>query len=222
MTEIYRIFFTFIFGILTLMLNPEIDLKRDAKILPPPEGIQNFHFGFQENFADLFWLNFIQSAFDCSKYKDPNNVRCPHDWGFKTLNTASLLAPRFGALYEFGAVKLTVLLDDHKGAAELFERGLAHIKGNWKLSYRAAYVYLQELKNYNRAGQLLEKSADEGAPFWTRSLASRMYKKSGRLELSYRVLEDLYRQAEEGPWKEDLGKRMAKTAEKLRTSASFQ
>ncbi len=170
----------------------------------------------------MFWLGFIQSAFDCSKYKDPNGENCPYRWGYKTLNTASILAPKFEALYKFGAVKLTVLLDDHEGAAELFERGLGYIKDSWILNYRAAYLYLEELKNFNRAGELLEKAAALGAPFWTKSLASRMYDKSGQLELSYRVLEDLHREASEGVWRDDLAGRMAKIAEKLRASGDLE
>ena len=184
-TEVVKLIFTFIFGVSTLVLDPAAELKSKAKILPPPEGVEYFHFGFRDSLADLFWLGFIQSAFDCSKYKDPNHETCPYRWGYKTLNTASILAPKFEALYKFGAVKLTVLLDDHDGAAKLFERGLSHIKDSWLINYRAAYLYLQELKDFTRAGELLEKAANLGAPFWTRSLASRMYDKSGQLELSF-------------------------------------
>lgn len=217
-SEAVRFFLTFVFGASTIFLNPAKDLKEKAKVLPPPEGVEYFHFGFQDSFADLFWLGFIQNAFDCSKYRDPNHEVCPYRWGYKTLSVASMLAPRFEALYKFGAVKLTVLLDDHTGAAELFERGLSYIHDSWLINYRAAYLYLQELKDFDRAGKLLENAADLGAPFWTRSLASRMYDKSGQLELSYRILEDLHREAAEGPWREDLEKRMSVIANKLRAS----
>lgn len=216
-TEAFKIFYTLFFGLMALFLNPTDDLKENAKVLPPPAGIEYFHFGFKDSFADLFWLGFIQNAFDCSKYKDPNGERCPYRWGYTVLNTASILAPKFEALYKFGAVKLTVLLDDHEGSAILFERGLLEIKDSWIINFRAAYLYLEELKNYPRAGELLERAADLGAPFWARSLASRMYDQSGQLELSFRILEDLHRKAEEGPWKEDLSKRMAVIAEKLRS-----
>ncbi|MGH1467699.1 MAG: hypothetical protein ACRBBP_02320 [Bdellovibrionales bacterium] len=221
-SEGLKILFTFFFGFSAFFLDPAADLKEKVKILPPPEGVEYFHFGFKDSFADMFWLGFIQSAFDCSKYKDPNKEYCPYRWGYKTLNTASILAPKFEALYKFGAVKLTVLLDDHEGAAELFERGLSYITDSWVLNYRAAYLYLQELKDFNRAGKLLENAAVLGAPFWTRSLASRMYNKSGQLELGYRILEDLHRESPEGPWRTDLEERMAKIAEKLRASGELE
>ncbi len=213
-----KISLAFFFGVCVLFLNPLKDFKKNTKILPPPKGVEYFHFGFKDNVADFFWLSFIQNAFDCSKYKDPEHRYCPNRWGYRTLNAASILAPKFKALYEFGAVKLTVLLDDHKGAVELFERGLAHIKDSWIINYRAAYLYLEELKDFKRAGQLLEQAAALGAPFWTRSLASRMYYKSGQLELSYRVLKDLYKEASDGFWKDDLRGRMFQIDKKLRDS----
>lgn len=217
-SEVLKILSTIIFGVSTFLLNPSLDLKKQAKILPPPEGIEYFHFGFKDSFADMLWLGFIQNAFDCSKYKDPNHEYCSKRWGYRVLDTASILAPQFEAIYKFGAVKLTVLLDDHEGAADLFERGLEHIKDSWIINYRAAYLYLEELKDYNRAGELLEKAASLGAPFWARSLASRMYDRTGQLELSYRILEDLYREAPEGAWRDDLEARMIKISEKLRAS----
>ncbi len=194
-------------------------LKSEAQILPPPNGAEHFHFGFKETVSDVLWLSFIQNSFQCSKYKDPNKERCPNRWGYRTLKTASLLSPKFRALYEYGAVKLAVLLDDSDGAADLFETGLEEVGDSWIIAFRAAYLYLEELEDYNKAGELLEKTEKLGGPFWTRSLASRMYKKSGQLELSYSILEDLYESADEGPWKEDLLKRMQSIAQKLRSNS---
>jgi len=198
------------------MLDPQKEIKEEVKVLPPPAGVENLHFGFKESMADLLWLDFIQHAYDCSKYKDPNGEHCPERWGYRTLKTASMLAPKLKALYKFGAVKLSVLLDDHEGAADLFDVGLKEYSDDWILNYRAAYLYLEEINNPEKAAVLMMKAADTGAPFWTRSLASRLYDRSGKLELSMRVLEDLYKTAEEGPWKEDLANRIGELAKKLR------
>lgn len=204
-----------IFGGALVFLDPAKELKEEVKILPPPSGVENLHFGFKESMADLVWLDFIQHSFDCSKYKDPEGEHCPKRWGYKTLKTASLLAPKLKALYKFGAVKLSVLLDDHEGAADLFEVGLKQYSDDWVLNYRAAYLYLEEIKNPDKAASLMIKAADSGAPFWTRSLASRLYDQSGRTELSVRILEDLYKNADEGPWKEDLASRISVLMKKL-------
>lgn len=205
-----------VFGGAVVLLDPGKEIKEEVKILPPPSGMENLHFGFKESMADLLWLDFIQHAFECSNYKDPKGEHCPERWGYKTLKTASLLSPKLKALYKFGAVKLSVLLDDHQGAADLFETGLNEYSDDWILNYQAAYLYLEEIKNPEKAADLMMKAADSGAPFWTRSLASRMYDKSGKIELSIRVLEDLHKNADEGPWKEDLASRISSLSAKLR------
>ena len=204
-----------IFGGAVIFLDPQNEIKEEVKVLPPPSGVENLHFGFKESMADLLWLDFIQHAYDCSKYKDPHGVHCPERWGYKTLKTASLLDPRLKAVYKFGAVQLSVLLDDHEGAADLFDTGLNEFSDDWILNYRAAYLYLEVIKNPEKAADLMMKAADSGAPFWTRSLASRMYDQSGKIELSIRVLEDLYKNADEGLWKEDLASRIGVLTERL-------
>gem|GEM_PF-1928135 len=205
-----------VFSAAVVFLDPQKEIKEEVKILPPPSGVENLHFGFKESMADLLWLDFIQHAFDCSEYKDPEGEHCPERWGYKTLKTASVLAPKLKALYKFGAVKLSVLLNDHEGAADLFEIGLKEYDDDWVLSYRAAYLYLEEINNPEKAAKLMMQAADSGAPFWTRSLASRLYDKSGKLELSIRVLEDMHQSAEEGPWKKDLASRISVLAQKLK------
>lgn len=210
----------FLLVVLIFKLDPNKELKTQGKILPPPKGVENVHFGFKEAAADLFWLDFIQHNFECSKYKDPDEKHCPQRWGYETLKSASLLAPKLKALYKFGAVQLSVLLDDHEGAADLFDQGLKEYSDDWIINYRAAYLYLEEIKDKEKAAHLMLKAAESGAPFWARSLASRLYDDSGRLELSLRILEDLHQKASEGPWKKDLESRMHIIAQKIRSGSS--
>lgn len=217
MIKAFFIFLFFLGGI--GFLNPSSDLKKNVKVLPPPDHLEKFHFGFKENMADLLWLDFIQRAYDCSKYEDPKGEHCPLRWGYKVLNTASKLAPKFEVLYVHGAVQLTVLLDDHLGAKEVFERGLQHFKDNWLINYRAAYLYLEELHDNERAAELMDHAAKVGAPFWTRSLASKLYDREGRWEMSYRILSELYEEAEEGPWKEELAERLKKIVQKIKQNS---
>lgn len=181
-----------------------------SKHLPPPETLSETHFGFNLVLSDLLWLDFIQRSFDCSRYKNPDN--CVNRWPYKVLNEASQLDPKFVVLYLHGAVHLSVINDDHEGAAALFERAFEHINDNWVLYYRAAYLNMVELDNQGTAAHYLLKAADLGAPDWTRSLASKVYTKIGRVELSYRTLKDLYDRMEESPWKEEIGERLEKLA----------
>jgi len=197
-------------------LDPQKEIKEQVKVLPPPAGLEKLHFGFQDAVADVLWLDFIQHAYDCSKYKDPNGKHCPERWGFQTLKTASLLAPRLKVLYEYGAVQLSVLLDDHRGAAQLFDRGLKEFSGDWAMHYRAAFLYIEEIKNTAKAADLMLKASNLGAPYWTKSLASRLFDQSGQIELSLRVLEELHQNTKAGPWKDELASRIGELAQKYR------
>lgn len=207
---------------LTCFLNPSKDIKDYVFIGAPPEEVEYFHFGFKETLADLFWLQFIQHAFDCSKYKDPKGEHCSPRWGYKVLKAASRLSPGFEVLYVHGASQLSVLLNDSKGAAEIFEKGLQHIQKSWLIPYRAAYVYMEELKENARAAELMNLAAQKGAPFWARSLASKLYGKEGRWELTLQILSELYTEAEEGAWKRDLQKRISYAQSQLLKSGAVK
>lgn len=212
-------FHFFLVGILfflaTFVVNPKVGSDENYKVLPPPDGVEYTHFGFRNAFADLLWLQFIQRSWDCSKYKDPNGQHCPHRWGYRTLKASSILDSRFMAIYLFGATKLTVLLDDHEGAADLYDMGLSYYPNDWKLNYNASYIYIEELKDNERAAFLLNRASENGAPEWTRSLASRLYKKSGKLELSFRLLKSLYEDVEAENWKAELEKRLQELAKEI-------
>ena len=178
--------------------------------MPPSAKLDQSHFGFNMVLADLLWLEFIQNSFDCSRYEDPNN--CASRYPYKVLEEASQLDPRFLELYLHGAVQLSVINDDHSGAGLLFERAFEHIDDNWVIYYRAAYLNMIELGEDEKAAKFLIKAADLGAPYWTRSLASKLFTKLGKIELSHRTLKDLYDQTDEGPYKEELRRRLNKLA----------
>lgn len=191
------------------------------KHFPPHSTLDQSHFGFNLVLSDLLWLDYIQHAYECSNYV-AGGKNCAQRWGYLTLNEATELDPKFKELYYHGAVKLSVILSDHEGAGEIFERGVKHNKDSWLIYYRAAYVNLIELNNPEKAADYLNKSSTLGAPIWAKSLASKLYTKSGKVELGYRLLYELYQEAEEGPWKKDLEQRLSATAETLRkNSKSF-
>jgi len=199
--------FLFILGL--YFFKPNVSESK-AKHLPPPSTMNQTHFGFNLVLSDLLWLDFIQRSFDCSRYENPDN--CASRWPYKVLNEASELDPKFLVLYLHGAVHLSVINDDHEGAAALFERAFENINDNWILYYRAAYLNMIELDKQDKAADYLVKAGSLGAPDWTKSLASKIYTKLGRLELSYRTLKDLYEDTEEGPWREELKGRLEKLA----------
>jgi hypothetical protein len=184
--------------------------KSGSYLVPPPEYIEFFHFGFRESVADSFWLRWIQDSDTCQTYLTPlvivgdaenasqalqtdlvtipRHKICDHSWGFKMLDAVTKLAPKFEMPYLAGASALAILVEDYAGATVIYERGLHEYPGNWQLLYRAAFHYQFNLKDLPRAAELLLRAADLGAPVWIRSLASRLYSSVGQLELGLSVL----------------------------------
>jgi len=180
-------------------------------LAPPPEYIEHFHFGFNDSMADSFWLRWIQDSENCTVYArelktqtyditrrgdsfyNPRYKVCDGSWAFKMLDAVTKLAPRFKMPYLAGGISLAVLTEDYQGATIIFDRGLKVYPEDWLLLYRAAFHYLYDLDDLVRAAELLERAADHGAPPWTKSLASKLYSKSGRLELGISTLESYRR-----------------------------
>lgn len=188
------------------------DLKKDRFLIPPPEYIEYFHFGFNESMADSFWLRWVQDVDLCVVYNGeaeklqplpqetqdrltyvPRYKKCDNSWAFKMLDTVSKLAPRFMMVYVGGATTLSVLIEDYEGASVIFDRGVKTYPNDWTLNYRAAYHFLYDRGDTARAAELLVNAADHGGPVWLKSLASRLYSRAGRAELGLSVLES-YRQ----------------------------
>lgn len=176
---------------------------KKGRIHPPPTGLENVHFDFNEIIADSLWLTYIQQAWNCQ-----NEKLCYPNWGFRVLDEVTLLSPRFKNPYIHGATMLSVLLDDRYGAKVIFDRGLIEYPDDWLLNYRAGYHYLVELNNNEKAADLLNHASIHGAPHWTKSLAARLYEKSGNLEISEALIISLIASSNSPEWKESLQKRL--------------
>lgn len=181
----------------------------DQFLVPPPEYIEYFAFGFGESIADSIWLRWIQDSDNCQTYLkpvenltvepkpveekahtyyDPRHKVCDNSWAFKMLDAVTKLAPRFKMPYVAGGISLSVLTEDYAGANVIFDRGIAAYPDDWNLAYRAAYHYLFDMKDKARAAELLNLASDHGAPYWVKSLAARLFSESGQLELGLRTL----------------------------------
>ena len=186
--------------------------KADKSLLiPPPENVHLMSFGYAENFADSFWLRWVQNPEECGKgkiariefeknykgYKGENKNKqdlklgfdrdlrrvCSKGWAFLMLDAITNLAPRFRYSYLVGTTILSVLVDDHEGAAILYEKALKQFPSDWKFFYGAAYHYLFELDDIEKAAKYLRQAGSLGAPKWVFSLASKLYSKSGQIFL---------------------------------------
>ena len=194
--------------VLSVILHDNTPTVVSEKFLaPPPEKIEYFHFGFRESVADSLWLRWIQDSDYCqtylapvqilkdeSKYSDsilanPRHRVCDNSWAFKMLDAVTRLAPKFKMAYLAGATSLAVLVEDYPGASVIFNRGVENYPNEWPLLYRAAYHFMYDTQDLPRAAELLTRAADNGAPIWLRSLASRVYTQSGQLMLGITTLE---------------------------------
>lgn len=210
--------------------------NKERFLIPPPEYIEYFHFGFNESMADSFWLRWIQDLEVCmtythkptmldqptidqdeARFHTPRYKNCDNSWAFKMLDTVTKLAPRYLMAYIGGAVSLSVLVEDYEGASVIFDRGTTVYPKDWTLLYRAAYHFLYDRKDFAKAARLLEQSAANGAPIWVKSLASRLYTKSGQVELGLNVLQSYRAQVEGNKIAEqDVDKRIAELKKQLK------
>lgn len=165
-----------------------------SRYISPPPMLEHFTFGYAEILADSIWVRTIQDMDYCeNSIAEVNGVSlCNNEsWLYKMINTITNLSPRFRTPYAVGSLALTVLITDIEGASKIFDKAVAAFPNDWPILYRAAYHYLYEVKDNKKAGDLLVRAADNGAPSWTRTLAGRLYSDSGNIELAEKLLQEM-------------------------------
>ena len=199
-----------------------IATKHPPIYIPPPKYIHHFSFGYYESLSDSLWLRWVQDVDICGANKVSRqsvlpqkqiprhiagqlnqlndkilvplrNKICDRGWSFRLLDAITRLTPKFRMPYAVGASTLSILIDDHLGAKIIYERAMKYFPDDWKILYRAAYHYLYELQELEKAAELLDRAGDAGAPFWVKSLASRLATRAGKIDLGIRTLEEYFR-----------------------------
>lgn len=180
------------------------DATTQRYLIPPPEQIEHFSFGFQESMADSLWLRWIQDNDVCQTYagaqpkkavpanagvfSNPRYKFCDNSWSFKMLDAITRLAPKFKMPYEAGAITLTVITEDYEGAKIIFDRAIQAYPDDWSILYRASYHYMFDRNDLPKAAELLSRAGRLGGPYWLNLLAARLYSKNGQLELGINTL----------------------------------
>lgn len=172
-------------SIIYINKNYTIPKKVQNTILYPPKYMSLFSFGYADYYADVLWLRLIQDIDFCEKGKN----KCSEGWAYKMLDSITELSPKFRTAYAFGALTLSVLVNDIKGSSKIFRKAIKNFPNDWEILYRASYHFLLEEKDNVLAAQLLQRSAENGGPNWLYSLASRLHKKEGSLLLGIVSLE---------------------------------
>lgn len=160
------------------------------QLIAPPAGMERFVFGYQEVTADAMWIRSIQDFDYCDAQIAKNTCR-NNSWLYLMLESITNLSPSFRIPYAAGALALTVIISDIEGATKIFDKGVKAFPNDWPIAYRAAYHYLYELKDKERAAELLRQAARNGAPPWLYSLSGRLYSESGEHELAESLLQEM-------------------------------
>ncbi len=170
----------------------------NLNLIPPPQGIQRFTFGYDEVMADTLWLRVIQDFHVCESAKDGiarmadrvnDESICSLGWVYKMVDSITDLAPRWKLPHSRGAMLLSIVVDDRAGATRIFQKGLQRFPFDYQLNYGAAYHYIWEEKQPEKAAPLLIRAAQAGGPPWMYSLAGKLYSEEGKLDLAIEVME---------------------------------
>lgn len=161
--------------------------------LVAPENMNLFSLGYSQILADSFWIRIIQDFDFCENRPkgvyDPRKFKCEKGWVFQMISSVIELDPLFRQAHLYGALMLTVIVNDIEGASAIFDKATARFPTDWEILYAASYQAMVEEKNLPKASRLLNEAGQHGAPVWTRSLAARLQQKAGQLELAKAILE---------------------------------
>jgi tetratricopeptide (TPR) repeat protein len=193
-------------------------VKSDASFLPPPDGLKHFLLGYNDAAASLLWLRVVQNLDYCetgkyglSDYVAPvpkkgqtfleavverkmKPSKCHKGWVYKMLNAISTIEAKFKLVYDHGASFLSIIVDDREGARLIFEKGLQLYPNDWRLNFNAAYLYLWELQDTQRAADLMRKAVQNGAPLIVAKFAARIYDHNGKADVAEAVLREALHQ----------------------------
>ena len=188
----------------------------------PPELIRHFSFGFSDLYADILWMRLIQDIDFCSSqkglpvYDGKTKYQCEKGWSYKMTEAVTELAPRFLSPYEISGSIMSIVMGDKAGAKKIYDKGVKNFPNNWKMHFSAGYHYLLELKEEEKAAELLIRAADLGGPYWLYALAAKTYGKIGKLLLSREILIEAIKKDVTGNYKKALEMRLKKVEQKIK------
>lgn len=203
-------FFVLIISIACLTTGFFIDTSkpesRTAYIAPPLE-VKYLTGGFKHQASDSFWLRAVQDMDFCEQ--KINKTECVGgSWLFKVIDLVVELDDRFKEAYYYGALALTIIISDYKGASVIFDKGTSVFPKSWPLLYAAAYHAAFEEKNHLKASRLYFVAAENGAPAWVKSLAGSMAVKAGDVETAIKILQNMIKIESDPKWIAKLEKKI--------------
>ena len=160
----------------------------------PPEVIKYFSFGYNDIYADLLWIRYIQNADFCRYeqgipvYDGKTKYKCHKGWAYHMSNAITELAPRFKKPYVLSSVIMGVIMGDKEGTRLILDKAVERFPDDWDISFHAGHHYLMELNQPYKAADLLLNAAKRGGPIWLYSLSAKLYSESGRLDVAEKMV----------------------------------
>ena len=192
----------------------------------PPESIQNFAFGYNDVYADLLWIRYIQNADYCNyeqglpKYDGKTRYKCHKGWAYYMAHAITELAPRFKKPYLLSGTMLSVIVGDKEGARLISEKAVKQFPNDWDVYFHAGYHYLIELDQPEQAARSLLKAAQLGGPIWLYSLSAKLYTKAGRLNVAEKLLKKVIEEDPESQYIKTLKERLEEVQQKKQKAES--
>ena len=214
---------------LQAFLGQQRSYVKPTHLVPPSNSIKHFTFGYDHFLSALMWVRVVQDFHVCDQQKEravfpgpnPNldpitdaltrelpDSTCEMGWVYKMLDVITELSPNFKRVYYDGATMLSVIVDDREGAKKIYDKGIEMYPDDWNILYRAAYHELFEMQDGAKAGELLFRAADRGAPGWVYSLAAKLHTRFGKAALAKGILESVLAGDRAGPFRDRLERQL--------------
>jgi hypothetical protein len=203
--SVFLFFSLMVLTFITVKHRPDFFERQDY--VAPPIEIKFLSAGFSKQIADGFWVRALQDFDYCEKSESNKSCRS-FGWLFQLINLITELDIYFEEAYYYGALSLSIIVSDHRGASSIFDKGTTVFSNKWRLLYAAGYHALYEEKNSKKASALYLRSADNGAPKWVRLLAGNLAVEANQTEAANKILEELIRLESDPKWIDKLRQKM--------------
>jgi tetratricopeptide (TPR) repeat protein len=162
---------------------PPVDsIVEEERLYMTGAAIKRMSLGFNGLVADWYWMRSLQYV--GRKALDHEGRFQLDDLGplnlkllAPLLDTATTLDPEFIAVYEYGAVVLPAINDEH--AIALLKKGIAANPSAWRLYHHLGYIYWQR-GDYQTASETYAAGAKlPAAPAWMEQMSARLLAEGG-------------------------------------------
>ena len=180
----------------------------------PPEVIRYFTFGYNDIYADLLWVRYIQNADFCNfqkgipVYDGETKFQCHKGWAYHMAHAITELSPRFKKPYIISGVMMGVLMGDKEGARLILDKAVKQFPKDWDVLFHAGNHYLIELDEPEQAAEYLLEAAKNGGPMWLYSLSAKLYSKSGRSAVAEKLLLKMIQDDPDSPYRKVFEERL--------------